>query len=126
MSDSTNSALSNASAFRRAGAPAQGGVIEALAKSPLNHFGLCGQDDASTAPADLEAGRIDITARFDDAHRLSRRLQAGVVWINTYSNFDPAVPFGGVKESGWGRELGAEAIDAYLNTKAVWVQVGEP
>jgi hypothetical protein len=73
MSDSTNSALSNASAFRRAGAPAQGGVIEALAKSPLNPFGLCGQDDASTAPADLEAGRIDITAGFDDAHRLSRR-----------------------------------------------------
>jgi acyl-CoA reductase-like NAD-dependent aldehyde dehydrogenase len=66
------------------------------------------------------------TTNLKNAHRLSRRLQAGVVWINTYSNFDPAVPFGGVKESGWGRELGAEAIDAYLNTKAVWVQVGEP
>ena len=66
------------------------------------------------------------TKSLDNAHRLSRRLQAGVVWINTYSNFDPAVPFGGVKSSGWGRELGAEAIDEYLNTKAVWIQAGEP
>jgi hypothetical protein len=77
MSEPTNSALSNASLFRRAGAPAHGGVIEALAKSPLNPFGLCGHDPeagggASVIP-DPQASRVDITAGFDDAHRLSRR-----------------------------------------------------
>ncbi|OBB33433.1 betaine-aldehyde dehydrogenase [Mycolicibacterium peregrinum] len=53
------------------------------------------------------------------AHRLARQLKAGSVWINQYNGFDTAMPFGGYKQSGWGRELGASAIDLYTQTKAV-------
>jgi aldehyde dehydrogenase (NAD+) len=55
------------------------------------------------------------------AHRISRALQAGTVWVNTYLLGDPAVPFGGYKMSGWGRENGMAALDGYLNTKAVFI-----
>jgi acyl-CoA reductase-like NAD-dependent aldehyde dehydrogenase len=57
------------------------------------------------------------------AHRAAHALQAGTVWINTYNLFDPAVPFGGYKQSGFGRELGREGLDGYLQTKAVWVDL---
>lgn len=53
------------------------------------------------------------------AHRLARDIDAGSVWINQYNAFDTAMPFGGVKQSGWGRELSAEAIDLYTETKSV-------
>jgi aldehyde dehydrogenase (NAD+) len=56
------------------------------------------------------------------AHWLAARLKAGSVWVNTYNQFDPAVPFGGYRMSGWGRECGPESLDAYLNTKAVWIR----
>jgi acyl-CoA reductase-like NAD-dependent aldehyde dehydrogenase len=55
------------------------------------------------------------------AHRVAHALRSGTVWINTYNSFDTAVPFGGYKESGFGRELGAQALDLYTQTKAVWV-----
>ncbi len=55
------------------------------------------------------------------AHRTARALRAGTVWVNTYNAFDTAVPFGGYKESGIGRELGAQALQLYTQTKAVWV-----
>jgi aldehyde dehydrogenase (NAD+) len=58
------------------------------------------------------------------AHRLAAELKAGTVWVNTYSQFDPAVPFGGYKMSGWGKELGPAALDNYLNAKAVWTRTG--
>ncbi|MGW4398041.1 aldehyde dehydrogenase family protein [Amycolatopsis nivea] len=53
------------------------------------------------------------------AHRMSRRIKAGSVWVNQYNATDFALPFGGYKQSGWGRELGADAIDLYTQTKAV-------
>jgi len=55
------------------------------------------------------------------AHSVAAQIKAGVVWINTYGFFDPAAPFGGYKESGYGREMGGEAIDLYTQTKTVWV-----
>ncbi|MGI8305555.1 aldehyde dehydrogenase family protein [Saccharopolyspora hattusasensis] len=55
------------------------------------------------------------------AHRVAMRLKAGSVWINQYNGFDTALPFGGFKQSGWGRELGPDAIDLYTQTKAVSV-----
>jgi len=55
------------------------------------------------------------------AQRLARRLKAGSVWINTYNAFDASLPFGGYKQSGWGRELGPDAIELYTETKAVVV-----
>ena len=57
------------------------------------------------------------------ALRLADDLQAGTVWINTYGMFDVAVPFGGRKHSGFGRELGAEALEPYLQSKSIWVDL---
>jgi len=57
------------------------------------------------------------------AHRLARRIRAGTVWINTYHPLDPASPFGGYKQSGYGRELGAYALDLYTQIKSVWVDL---
>jgi len=55
------------------------------------------------------------------AHTLARRLKAGTVWINTYGPMDAALPFGGYKQSGFGRELGMHAIDHYTEVKSVWM-----
>jgi acyl-CoA reductase-like NAD-dependent aldehyde dehydrogenase len=55
------------------------------------------------------------------AHSIARRLRAGTVWINTYNLYDPAAPFGGYKMSGYGRELGEAAIDAYTELKSVFI-----
>jgi aldehyde dehydrogenase (NAD+) len=55
------------------------------------------------------------------AHRLAGELRAGTVWVNTMLLFDPAVPFGGYKMSGWGREMGQHALDEHLNVKSVWI-----
>jgi aldehyde dehydrogenase (NAD+) len=59
------------------------------------------------------------TKDISKAHRTAKRLKAGSVWINQYNGFDTAMPFGGYKQSGWGRELGATALDLYTQTKAV-------
>ncbi len=56
-------------------------------------------------------------------HRVAAAIEAGVVWVNTYGWFDAAVPYGGFKMSGFGKELGREALDAYLQTKTVWVDL---
>ena len=58
------------------------------------------------------------TRDLSKAHRTAKALKAGSVWINQYNAFDSALPFGGFKQSGWGRELGG-ALDLYLQTKAV-------
>lgn len=55
------------------------------------------------------------------AHRMATRIKAGSVWINTYNGFDSASPFGGYKQSGFGRDLGAHALEQYTNVKSVWV-----
>ena len=55
------------------------------------------------------------------AHRVARALSAGVVWINRWNGFDSAAPFGGVKQSGWGREMGQHALELYTQTKCIWV-----
>ena len=59
------------------------------------------------------------------AHRVARALQAGSVWINTYRAITFNSPFGGYKESGFGRVNGAEAIDGFLQTKSVWTELSE-
>src|SRR5579863_406101 len=61
------------------------------------------------------------TRDISKAHRTAARLRAGTVWINTYHVFDAAQPFGGYKESGWGREMGHQVLENYLETKAVCV-----
>ena len=57
------------------------------------------------------------------AHIVSRQLKAGTVWINTYGLMDAAMPFGGYKSSGFGRELGMNAIEHYTETKTVWMNL---
>jgi aldehyde dehydrogenase (NAD+) len=52
---------------------------------------------------------------------LAREVRAGTVWVNTMLLFDPAVPFGGYKMSGWGREMGAAGLEEYLDVKSVWI-----
>ncbi|MBI4533448.1 MAG: aldehyde dehydrogenase family protein [Candidatus Melainabacteria bacterium] len=59
------------------------------------------------------------------AHRLAAQIKAGTIWVNCYNVFDPAVPFGGYKMSGYGRELGKHAIELYTNIKSVWVNVAD-
>jgi acyl-CoA reductase-like NAD-dependent aldehyde dehydrogenase len=57
------------------------------------------------------------------AHRVARAVKAGTVWVNTYNLYDVALPFGGYKQSGFGRELGRDALDQYTQTKSVWVDL---
>ncbi|MCS6870671.1 MAG: aldehyde dehydrogenase family protein [Anaerolineae bacterium] len=61
------------------------------------------------------------TRDLSKAHRAAAALKAGTVWINTYGMFDPASPFGGYKQSGYGREMGAAAIELYTQLKSVWI-----
>jgi len=57
------------------------------------------------------------------AHSVSRQLKAGTVWINTYVQMDAALPYGGYKSSGFGRELGMHAIEHYTELKTVWLNL---
>jgi aldehyde dehydrogenase (NAD+) len=57
------------------------------------------------------------------AHRVAARLQAGSVWVNAYRIVSPAVPFGGYKHSGIGRENGIDAVKDFTETKSVWIEL---
>jgi aldehyde dehydrogenase (NAD+) len=57
------------------------------------------------------------------AHKMARSLKAGTVWVNCFNQLDPITPFGGYKQSGFGRELGRYAIDLYTQIKSVWMKL---
>jgi phenylacetaldehyde dehydrogenase len=76
---------------------------------------------ANDSPYGLGAGIW--TRDISKAHALAKRIRAGTVWINCYNVFDAALPFGGYKQSGWGREMGHEALEAYTEVKAVCTQL---
>jgi phenylacetaldehyde dehydrogenase len=57
------------------------------------------------------------------AHRIAAAIRAGTIWVNCYNLTDPASPFGGYKQSGWGREMGRGALELYTETKSVWVNL---
>ena len=63
------------------------------------------------------------TKDISKAHALAKKIRAGTVWINCYNVFDAALPFGGYKQSGWGREMGHQALEAYTEVKAVTAQL---
>ncbi|MGW1991460.1 aldehyde dehydrogenase family protein [Embleya sp. NPDC001921] len=77
---------------------------------------------ANDSPYGLAAGiwTKDLTL----AHRMIRRLRAGAVYVNSYNNTDAALPFGGYRQSGWGREHGESALDLYTETKGVSIFLG--
>ncbi|MBV8207840.1 MAG: aldehyde dehydrogenase family protein [Acidobacteria bacterium] len=63
------------------------------------------------------------TSDVKKAHAIVKRLKAGTVWVNAYNLYDVALPFGGYKQSGFGRELGAQALEHYTELKSVWMQL---
>jgi phenylacetaldehyde dehydrogenase len=76
---------------------------------------------ANDSPYGLGAGIW--TKDISKANLLAKKIRAGTVWINCYNVFDAALPFGGYKQSGWGREMGHEALEAYTEVKAVCAQL---
>jgi acyl-CoA reductase-like NAD-dependent aldehyde dehydrogenase len=63
------------------------------------------------------------TSDLSRAHRVARSLRAGMVWVNCYKRVAPGSPFGGIGQSGYGREMGFEAMHEYTDVKSVWVNV---
>jgi acyl-CoA reductase-like NAD-dependent aldehyde dehydrogenase len=83
------------------------------------------EDDVVLKGNDTEYGLASAvwTSDIARAHRVARSLKAGRVWINTYAEGDPVMSIGGYKQSGFGRELGSESIDAYTQTKSVYMRL---
>ena len=76
---------------------------------------------ANDTPFGLAAGLW--TRDVKRAHRLSRQIRAGTVWINTFDTTDITVPFGGYKQSGFGRDKGLHALDGYTQLKTTWLDL---
>jgi acyl-CoA reductase-like NAD-dependent aldehyde dehydrogenase len=85
-----------------------GDVDEAIARANDSNYGLA----AAVWTKDIKK-----------AHYVARKLQAGTVWINTYNVYDTAAPFGGYKQSGFGREMSMHALEHYTQVKSVWVDL---
>jgi len=83
-------------------------VDEAIARANDSNYGLA----AAVWTRDIKK-----------AHYVARKLQAGTVWINTYNIYDTAAPFGGYKQSGFGREMSMHALEHYTQVKSVWVDL---
>ena len=93
-----------------------------LVASPFNEV-----DDALVAEANNTIYGLAAGVWSGDvarALRIAHRLRAGTVWINCYHVFDSALPFGGYKQSGWGREMGQAVLSNYLETKAITTRIG--
>ena len=87
-----------------------GDVDEAIARANDSSYGLA----AAVWTKDIKK-----------AHYVARKLQAGTVWINTYNIYDTAAPFGGYKQSGFGREMSLHALEHYTQVKSVWVDLNQ-
>jgi aldehyde dehydrogenase (NAD+) len=75
---------------------------------------------ANDSPYGLAAGLYSgDTSR---AHRVANRLEAGMVFVNHYGCYDFASPFGGIKQSGWGKEMGAHSLEAYTRMRSIWIR----
>jgi acyl-CoA reductase-like NAD-dependent aldehyde dehydrogenase len=110
-----------------------GGVTNSMTIAQEEIFGpvlaVIAFDEAEQAVAQANSNPYGLAAAvwtrdLSKAHRLARQIRAGLVWINTYGLMDAAVPFGGFKHSGFGRELGMHAIEHYTELKSVWLNMG--
>ena len=100
---------------------------------PIDQFRSREPDGSCGIPVGAEVRRVEDgnselgagiwTQDISKAHALAKKLRAGTVWINCYNVFDASLPFGGYKQSGWGREMGHEALHAYTEVKAVTTQL---
>ena len=86
-------------------------------------FGSLDDIAAAANDTDYGLGTGIWTQDIPKAHPLAKKLRAGTVWINWYNVFDASLPFGGYKQSGWGREMGHEVLEAYTEVKAVTAQL---
>jgi acyl-CoA reductase-like NAD-dependent aldehyde dehydrogenase len=84
-----------------------------------------GVDDAVAKANDVPYGLASgvWTRDVKKALVVSRRLQAGTVWVNAYNFYDAGMPFGGVKQSGFGKDLGPDSLNEYTHTKSVWMNL---
>jgi len=85
-------------------------------------------DDPDDIPAVANDTRFGLAASIwtrdlSRAHRLARSINAGAIWINCFGVFDPNLPFGGMRESGWGREMAREGVEAFTEEKAVTIRL---
>jgi phenylacetaldehyde dehydrogenase len=94
-----------------------GPVVVAAPFSDLDEIAAAAND------TDYGLGAGIWTRDISKAHALAKKIRAGTVWINCYNVFDAALPFGGYKQSGWGREMGHEVLEAYTEVKAVTAQL---
>jgi phenylacetaldehyde dehydrogenase len=94
-----------------------GPVVVAASFSSLDEIAAAAND------TDYGLGAGIWTQDISKAHALAKKIRAGTIWINCYNIFDASLPFGGYKQSGWGREMGHEVLEAYTEVKAVTAQL---
>jgi aldehyde dehydrogenase (NAD+) len=97
--------------------PADGTVLAAVAEARAEDI------DRAVAAARQAFPAWSWTRDLSRAHRVAAALRAGMVWVNSYKRVNPGSPFGGVGMSGYGREMGFEALQEYTQAKSVWVNV---
>lgn len=102
-------------------------VREELFGPVLSVISFDGEEDAIAKANDSKFGLASgiFTSNNARAHRMTRRIQAGIVWVNTYRAVSPMAPFGGSGLSGHGREGGSESIRDYTRTKTVWIRTSD-
>lgn len=94
-----------------------GPVVVAMPYSTIDEV----VERANATPYGLAAGLW--TENLKDAHKITSKLKAGTVWVNCYNLTNAAAPFGGFKESGFGREMGSYALNNYTEVKSVWINL---
>lgn len=102
-------------------------VSEELFGPVLSVIPFDGEEEAVAKANDTRYGLASgvFTRDLARAHRMIRRIRAGIVWVNTYRAVSPMAPFGGFGLSGLGREGGAESIRDYTRSKAVWIRTSD-
>ncbi len=102
-------------------------VAEELFGPVLSVLAFDSEEEAIALANDTRFGLASgvFTTSLTRAHRVTRRLRAGIVWVNTYRAVSPIVPFGGYGQSGLGREGGSESVRDYMRTKSVWIRTSD-